>query len=157
LQIDLATQQPSLLPETGALRVSDGQASVAGSGDGERKAGRPKGSQNRFNRDLVKIVMHSLGRHPLEEVARLYNLELAEIGKAFGVMNPGKIAEIKERLLFKLVDKTAPQLAQVKVEDTKKIVVVFGDMGDDTAGLEDDDDTITIEGNEINRLGGASG
>jgi len=141
-------QQLGLLDDPAPERVLQGEAGREKNDGPERSAGRPKGSVNRLTRDLVRVVVHKLGRHPLEEVARLYQADRDELVAVFG--QGVKVAEIKERLLFKLVDATTPKMpVQVEVDKTETVTVVLGDLAGGVGGMMDVLDLPFNENNDL--------
>ena len=143
--------------------VFEGQA-----GDVARKAGRPEGSQNRFNRDLVKMVArHFGGRHALDVVAEVVaqamvadplkgNLE--EIQLMFGCPSREKAGLMLERLLGKVIEATTPRLQHVKADIRVSAPVIFDMTGTaDENSFGDDGDLLDITPNDFNGLGEGSG
>lgn len=142
------SQQLPLLPPDASKGVLEGQA---GANAGERKVGRPPGSANKFQKDLVRLVTHRLGRHPLEEVARLYMLSPEELRTEWPGCRPH---EVKERLLHKLVDSTTQRPGvQINPGDGANVVVVLGDLAADAPGSNSEEDlTLDLPASDFNDL-----
>ena len=128
-QLCLPVSEPS-------KRVLEGQA-------GEKKPagiGRPPGSANRFTRDLARLVTQKLGRHPLEEVLRLYQMPNEALCLAFSCDH---VTELRTRLLFKLVEATTPKMpVSLDVTKTETVRFILGDLGRMAEEAENDDDVV---------------
>jgi hypothetical protein len=148
------SQQLGLIGDVGAKPLAEGQAGAnLSAGPQLGGPGRPKGSQNKFRRDLVRIVTAKLGRHPLEEVVRLYKAPREDLVATFG--HGIKEAELRERLLFKLVECTTPKMpVEVSVDKTETVTVVLGDLGAGQMVNQDDDAVLDLPFNEINEIAG---
>ncbi len=149
---EVGAVQLGLLGDDGAKPTLQRQASAPAANG----AGRPAGSVNKFQKDLVKLVTHKLGRHPIEEMVNLYQLPLEKLGLEFGTTT-SKAGAIKERLLAKLVEHTTPKVAQINVNQQSRVQVIFGDLGADFDAEFDDDDVIDVASNENNDLAGGEG
>lgn len=138
---------------TPALPVSEGQAGAAG----KKSRGRPKGAQNLITRDLERLVTAKLNRPAIMEMVRLYQLPLDKLGEHFGKHLKTDAGDIRLRILEKIADKMTPALAQLKVDKTERVIVQFGDMGEQATLDLLDGDLIDVTINETNDLGESEG
>jgi hypothetical protein len=135
----------------------------AGSVAGERGPGRPAGSGNKFNQDLVKMVSrHFGGRHVLDVLAELAAEAmlpdgLERIRLVFGCPSKEKAGLMLERILGKVIDATTPRLQHVKADIRVSAPVLFGDFADPASLFDDDGDLLQLGPNDYNDLGEGNG
>jgi hypothetical protein len=140
----------------------------AGAVSGERGAGRPAGSGNKFNQDLVKMVArHFGGRHALDVLAEVCanalvadpqkkNLEAIQL--MFGCPTREKAGLILERILGKVIDATTPRLQHVKADVRVSAPVIFDMSGTaDESSFGDDGDLLDLDVSDYNDLAGGNG
>lgn len=150
-----------------AKPVLEGQAGSVVADDGPRP-GRPKGSENRFNKDLVKMVArHFGGRHALDAVAEVVakamvadpeKKNLEDLQLMFGCPTREKAGLVLERLLSKVIDATTPRLQHVKADIKVSAPVIFDMTGTaDASSFGEDGDLLDITPSDFNDLDEGNG
>jgi hypothetical protein len=147
-----AAQLDMIAPPEKPEGERQGTAILAAPGDDTKRGGRPPGAQNKFNRDLTRLLVHTYGIHPLMKLAGYVFGDLEGIMADFAAPTREKAGLIKERLLLRLVDATTPKQAALSIDVTKQetlTVMLEKDLFQRVAGPQTTDGMIfDVEPNE---------